>query len=378
MKASIVLCPGDGIGGEVLAEARAVLEDVAQRFGHAFTFTEHPIGGVAIDQTGQPLPEATLAACRAADAVLLGAVGGPRWDDPALKVRPEQGLLGLRRALGLYANLRPILAYRPLASVSPLKGDRLTDVNILFIRELTGGIYFGEPRRREERGGRVTAVDTMVYTDEEIRRVVRLAFRLSQGRRRHVTSIDKANVLETSRLWRQIVLEVARDFPDVRLDHQLVDSASMRIITQPQHYDVVVTENLFGDILTDESAVLSGALGLLPSASLGEGTLGLYEPVHGSAPDIAGRGVANPIGAILSAAMLLRHSLGLETCARAIEAAVALAIEAGARTTDLGGQLGTREMGAAVRARLEHAEDEDRQRHTAADLMRYLEYACRS
>jgi 3-isopropylmalate dehydrogenase len=374
MKATIVLLPGDGIGAEVVAEGRAMLEAVAGRFGHTLRFEEHPIGGVAIDRTGSPLPESTLAACRAADAILLGAVGGPKWDDPAAKVRPEQGLLGLRRELDLFANLRPILAYPQLAAASPLKGDRLADVNILFVRELTGGIYFGKPRLRETVNGRVRAVDTMVYTDEEIRRVARCAFRLAQGRRRHVTSIDKANVLETSRLWRQTVIEVAREFPDTRLEHQLVDSAAMRLILAPRSYDVVVTENLFGDILTDEAAVLAGSLGFLPSASLGEGKLGLYEPVHGSAPDIAGKGVANPVGAILSAGMLLRHSLGLEREARAVEGAVALAIAEGARTADVGGSLGTRAMGEAVRARL--AAQDDAEAH--ADMMRYLEYACRS
>ena len=352
MKATIALLPGDGIGAEVVAQARRVLEDVAGRHGHELVFDEHPIGGVAIDQTGTALPEDTLGACRAADAVLLGAVGGPRWDDPSLKVRPEQGLLGLRRALGVYANLRPILTYPKLASVSPVKAERLANVNILFIRELTGGLYFGEPRRRETYAGGVRAIDTMVYTDEEIRRVVRLAFRLAEGRRRHVTSIDKANVLETSRLWRQVAIQVAAEHPDVRLDHQLVDSASMRVIADPQQYDVVVTENLFGDILTDEASVLSGALGLLPSASLGDSSLGLYEPVHGSAPDIAGKGLANPIGAILSAAMLLRHSLGLEAEAHMIEGAVALALDSGARTVDLGGKMSTEEMTDAIRARL--------------------------
>jgi 3-isopropylmalate dehydrogenase len=370
MKAAIVLLPGDGIGAEVVAEAVAVLDEVADRWGHRWSYARHLIGGGAIDATGTPLPDETLAACRAADAVLLGAVGGPKWDDPSAKVRPEQGLLGIRRALGLFANLRPVLAYPQLAAVSPIKGERLADVNILFVRELTGGIYFGQPRLREVANGRVRAVDTMVYTDEEIRRVVRLAFRLATGRRRRVTSIDKANVLETSRLWRQTVLEVAKEHPDVALDHQLVDSASMRIITSPRDYDVVVTENLFGDILTDEAAVLGGSLGLLPSASLGEGRLGLYEPVHGSAPDIAGKGVANPIGAILSAAMLLRHSLGLETEARAVEGAVAAAIAEGARTADVGGKLGTRAMGDAVRARLGGEEQ--------ADMMRYLATACRS
>lgn len=371
MKATIALLPGDGIGTEVVAEATEVLEEIGARFGHTFRFASHLIGGAAMDQTGSPLPESTLTACRAADAILLGAVGGPRWDDPSAKLRPEQGLLGLRQALGLFANLRPVLAYPQLASVSPIKADRLHDVNILFIRELTGGIYFGKPRVREEANGRVRAIDTMVYTDEEVRRVVKLAFRLAAGRRRRVTSIDKANVLETSRLWRQVVVEVAQDHPDIALDHQLVDSASMRIITSPRSYDVVVTENLFGDILTDESAVLSGSLGLLPSASLGEGTLGLYEPVHGSAPDIAGRGLANPIGAILSAAMLLRHSLGLETEARTVEAAVATAIAEGARSADLGGTLGTRRLGEAIRSRIGQGEE-------SSDMMSYLAYACRS
>ncbi len=368
--AKIVLLPGDGIGPEVVRAARVVLETAAQEDGIALEFDAHLIGGAAIDATGSPLPDETLQACQKADAVLLGAVGGPKWDDPTAKVRPEQGLLGLRRALGLYANLRPVLAYPQLASVSPIKGDRLADVNILFVRELTGGIYFGQPRLREAADGGVRAVDTMVYTDAEIRRVVRMAFRLAAGRRRRVTSIDKANVLETSRLWRQIVVEVAAEHPDVRLDHQLVDSASMRLIAAPRDYDVVVTENLFGDILTDEAAVLSGALGLLPSASLGDSTLGLYEPVHGSAPDIAGKGIANPIGAILSAAMLLRHSLGLEAEAHAVESAVAAAIAEGARSADLGGRMTTRAMGAAVRARLDASDH--------SDMMRYLAYSCRS
>ena len=348
MKATIVLLPGDGIGGEVVAEARAVLEAVAARSGHQLAFEEQLIGGAAIDGTGSPLPEVTLERCRQADAVMLGAVGGPKWDDPTAKVRPEQGLLGLRRELALYGNLRPIHVYPQLAAASPLKADRLAGVNILFVRELTGGVYFGKPRGRETENGKVRAFDTMVYSEDEIRRVVRMAFRLADGRRKHVTSIDKANVLESSRLWRQIALEVAKEFPGTRLDHQLVDSAAMRLITQPRDYDVVVTENLFGDILTDEAAVLTGSLGLLPSASIGEGTLGLYEPVHGSAPDIAGKGIANPLGAILSAALLLRHSLGLEAEARVVEGAVARAIADGARTADLGGTLTTRAMGDAV------------------------------
>jgi 3-isopropylmalate dehydrogenase len=267
--------------------------------------------------------------------VLLGAVGGPKWDDPRAKVRPEQGLLGLRRALGLYANLRPVRVHPALAGASPLKEDRIAGVDVLFVRELTGGLYFGQPRLRETVGGRTRAVDTLEYTDEEIRRVVRLAFRLARGRRKHVTSVDKANVLESSRLWREVAVEVASEYPDVKLEHQLVDSAAMRLITAPRAFDVVVTENMFGDILTDEAAVLAGSLGLLPSASLGDGRRGLYEPIHGSAPDIAGEGVANPLGTISSVALLLRHSLGLEEEARAVEAAVDAVILQGARTADM-------------------------------------------
>ena len=347
MKARVVLLPGDGIGPEVVAAARAVLERAASRAGHALAFDEHLIGGAAIDATGEPLPASTLEACRGADAALLGAVGGPRWDDPRAPVRPEQGLLAIRRELGLFANLRPVRTWPELADASPLKPDRLAGVDILFVRELTGGLYFG-PRARERGEDGERAYDTMLYTDGEIRRVVALAFRLAAGRRRRVTSVDKANVLESSRLWRQIVLEIAASHPDIAVDHQLVDSAAMRIITSPGAFDVIVTENMFGDILTDEASVLSGSLGLLPSASLAEGRFGLYEPIHGSAPDIAGTGAANPLGAILSAAMLLRHSLGLDAEATAIERAVDAAIASGARTRDLGGTLGTEAMTAAV------------------------------
>ena len=335
MKANVVLLAGDGIGPEIVAQGRAVLERVATKFGHGFVFHDHLIGGIAIDATGEPLPKETLAACEGADAILLGAVGGPKWDDPRAAVRPEQGLLGIRRALGLYANLRPVRVHPALAASSPLKADRVDGVDILFVRELTGGLYFGKPRFRETVGGRTRAVDTLEYSDDEIRRVVRLAVRLALGRQKLVTSVDKANVLESSRLWREVATEVAAETPAVRLEHQLVDSCAMRLVTSPKAFDVVVTENMFGDILTDEAAVLTGSLGLLPSASLGEGTLGLYEPIHGSAPDIAGRGVANPLGTIMSAAMLLRHSLGLEAEARAVESAVDGAITAGARTADL-------------------------------------------
>jgi 3-isopropylmalate dehydrogenase len=363
MKANIVLLGGDGIGPEVVAQGRVVLESVASRFGHEVTFEERLIGGAAIDMAGDPLPKETLTACERADAVLLGAVGGPKWDDPRAPVRPEQGLLGLRRALGLYANLRPVRVHPALAGASPLKEDRLAGVDLLFVRELTGGLYFGKPRLRETVHGRTRAVDTLEYTDDEIRRVVRLALRLARGRRRLVTSVDKANVLESSRLWREVAIAEAGapEHAGVRLEHQLVDSAAMRLITAPRAFDVVVTENMFGDILTDEAAVLAGSLGLLPSASLGEGSRGLYEPIHGSAPDIAGKGVANPLGTISSVALLLRHSLGLEAEARAVESAVEEAIASGARTADMmpsgsngtgTGPISTREMGRAVASRV--------------------------
>lgn len=354
MNANIVLLPGDGIGPEVVNEARLVLDAVAKLFGHTFQYSTHLLGGCAIDATGTAMPEATLKACQASDAILLGAVGGPKWDDPQAKVRPEQGLLAIRKGLGLYANLRPVKAIPSLAKLSPLKPERVAGVDFIVIRELTGGLYFGQPKGRTQTPQGEQAVDTLVYTEGEIRRIVRLAFQLARNRRKLVTSIDKANVLESSRLWRKIAIEVGKEFPDVKLEHQLVDSAAMRLITHASQFDVIVTENMFGDILTDEAAVLAGSLGLLPSASLGEGKLGLYEPIHGSAPDIAGKGIANPTGTILSAAMLLRHSLGLEAEARAIEAAVSAAIDEGIHTGDLGAAkpVNTTQMGDAVRARL--------------------------
>jgi 3-isopropylmalate dehydrogenase len=353
----IVLLPGDGIGPEVVAEGRRALEHMASVFGHAFRFNEQLIGGAAIDATGDPLPSETLAACEKADAVLLGAVGGPKWDDPRAKVRPEQGLLAIRQALGLYANLRPVRVHPALASASPIKAERVEGADILFIRELTGGLYFGKPRLRETVGGRVRAVDTLEYTDEEVRRVVKLAFRLAAGRRKLVTSVDKANVLESSRLWREVAMEVGAKHPDIKLEHQLVDSCAMRLVTAPKSFDVIVTENMFGDILTDEASVLAGSLGLLPSASLGDGKRGLYEPIHGSAPDIAGKGIANPLGTIASTAMLLRHSLGLEDEARAVERAVDGVVTAGKRTGDMGPgeRVSTREMGEAVCALIARA-----------------------
>ena len=336
MKARIVTLPGDGVGPEVTAAAVAVLKAVAAHYQHDFVFEEHAIGGAAIDAFGEPLPAASLAACKAADAVLLGAVGGPKWSDPNATVRPEQGLLALRAALAVYANLRPLQVHPALANLSPLKNDKLKNVDVLFVRELTGGAYFGAKTRTHD-----TATDECKYTAHEIERVVRRAFELARGRRKHLTSVDKANVLETSRLWRSTVRRIASDYPDVTVEHQLVDSMAMLLLTQPSHYDVVVTENLFGDILTDEAAAIAGSLGLLPSASLGDGSNGLYEPIHGSAPDIAGKGVANPIGAILSAAMLLRHSLKLESEAATIEAAVDKVLRDGPRTRDIGGEAGT-------------------------------------
>ena len=340
MKARIVTLPGDGVGPEVTAAAVAVLKTVAARYEHAFAFEEQLIGGIAIDATGEPLPAASLAACRSADAVLLGAVGGPKWSDPNAPVRPEQGLLALRAALGVYANLRPLQVHPALANLSPLKNEKLKDVDVLFVRELTGGAYFGAKTRTAD-----AATDECRYTEAEIERVVRRAFALARERRHHLTSVDKANVLETSRLWRNVVQRLAAEYRDVTVEHQLVDSMAMLLLTQPSRYDVVVTENLFGDILTDEAAALAGSLGLLPSASLGEGKRGLYEPIHGSAPDIAGQGVANPTGAMLSAAMLLRHSLGLEEEAQCVEAAVSQVLEHGPRTRDVGGHGNT----AAVR-----------------------------
>ncbi len=358
MKAKITLLPGDGIGPEIVDATRRVLEAVASKSGHAFAFSTHLIGGIAIDETGVPLPDDTIVACRSADAVLLGAVGGPKWDDPTATVRPEQGLLGMRKALKLFANVRPVKLFRGLEGASPLKAERLRGVDLVFIRELTGGIYFGEPKGKETRNGKRTGFDTLVYDESEIRRIVELAFDVARKRRRRVTSIDKANVLASMQVWREVATEVGKDNPDVELEHQLVDSAAMRLVTDPSSFDVIVSGNMFGDILSDEGAVLTGSLGLLPSASLGEGKLGLYEPIHGSAPDIAGRGIANPLGTILSAAMLLRHSLDLDLDAKTVEDAVQKVLDSGLRTADLGGgerSLGTTAMADAVIAAIEGA-----------------------
>ncbi len=352
MKANLILLPGDGIGPEVVAQAVRVLEAVAHGFGHQFSYSERLIGGCSIDRHGVALTDEVLADCRSAHAVLLGAVGGPKWDDPAARVRPEQGLLGLRKGLGVFANLRPVRVHPSLANASPLKPEKLAGVDILVIRELTGGLYFGQPKGRQRSDGRERAVDTLEYYDYEVQRVVELAFRLASDRRGKVTSVDKANVLESSRLWRQVANTIAAEHENVVLEHMLVDTASMRLISSPASFDVLVTENMFGDILTDEASVLAGSMGLLPSASLGDGGPGLYEPIHGSAPDIAGKGLANPIGTILSAALLLRHSLQLEAEATAVEAAVDAVLTSGARTADLGGALGTTAMADAILRRL--------------------------
>ncbi|HVV99469.1 MAG TPA: 3-isopropylmalate dehydrogenase [Planctomycetaceae bacterium] len=351
MDANVVLLAGDGIGPEVVSEAERVLRAVADRFGHRFEFAHRPMGGNAIDSHGTPLPDDTLDACKASDAVLLGAVGGPKWDDPAAKTRPEAGLLKLRKELGLFANLRPIKPHPALIDASPLKRHIIEGVDVLFVRELTGDVYFGESGRRPHATGE-EAYNVMIYNTEEIERVVRLAANAARQRRKKLTSVDKANVLEVSRLWRSTAARVmANEFPDVAYDVVLVDAMAMHLISRPRDFDVVVTANLFGDILTDEGSMLPGSLGLLPSASLGHSGPGLYEPIHGSAPDIAGKGIANPLATILAGAMLLRHSLRMETEAEAIEAAVTSVLNAGWRTKDIaaGGKcISTREMGERV------------------------------
>jgi 3-isopropylmalate dehydrogenase len=353
----IAVFAGDGVGTEVINEARKVIEEVATASGHQFEYNEMLMGGCAIDAYGTALRDEDLEQARSADAVLFGAVGGPKWDDPAAAIRPEQGILKIRKALGLYANLRPVATQPVLAHASPVKTEIIRGTDILVVRELTGGIYFGRPSRQwRERRGRV-AVDTLVYREYEIERVVRLAFEQAMARKRRVTSVDKANVLSSSRLWRSVVTEVARDYPEVALEHMLIDAMTMKLIQQPSAYDVIVTENMFGDILTDEASVLGGSLGLLPSASLGAPGSGgrrpgLYEPIHGTAPDIAGQGKANPAGAILSAAMLLRISFGLEQEALSVERSVARALADGFLTADLGGTTSTTAFGDAVRERL--------------------------
>ncbi|MBK5188956.1 MAG: 3-isopropylmalate dehydrogenase [Gemmatimonadaceae bacterium] len=344
MRAHIALLPGDGIGPEVVSEGVRVLRAVAERWGHTFETSAALIGGAAIDATGNPLPDDTVALCRASDAILLGAVGGPGWDNPRAKVRPEQGLLGIRKALGLFANVRPVTVHPTLVASSPLRAEKLEGVDLVVVRELTGGIYFGEKSRTSLGADGERAMDVCTYSTMEIERVVRVAGALATTRRGKLTSVDKANVLETSRLWREVTMRVvAEEFPGLEIEHLLVDACAMHLLQRPASFDVIVTENMFGDILTDEASVLAGSIGLLPSASLGASverdgrrtTPGIYEPIHGSAPDIAGKGLANPVGTIASVAMLLRHSLGLEEEARAVEKAVYDALDNGALTADL-------------------------------------------
>ena len=353
MKATITLLPGDGIGPEVVAEGRKVLDIIAARYNHTFTFSEQLAGGIAIDETGHPLPEETLGACLNSDAVLLGAVGGPKWSDPLAKVRPEQGLLQLRKSLNAFANLRPVKVFDALADASPLKMERVKGVDIMFVRELTGGIYFGQPSGREMVPEGRSGHDTMRYNEMEIRRVLKVGFELARGRRGKVTSVDKANVLATMRVWREVAHEVAAEYPDIEYEDVLVDAMAMYLINRPAAFDVVVTGNMFGDILSDEASMITGSLGMLPSAALGEaGSIGLYEPIHGSAPDIAGKGIANPLATILSVAMMLRWSFGLHTEADAVETAVSHILAAGHRTGDIAGPgqkpVGTVEMGDLV------------------------------
>lgn len=347
MRALIAALPGDGIGPEVTAEGLRVLRAVAQCFGHTFDIEEGLVGGAAIDSWDEPLPLHTRALVRRADAVLLGAVGGPKWDHPTWRVRPEQGLLALRQAMGTYANIRPVRVFDAARAFSPVRPERLVGVDLVVVRELTGGLYFGEKRRSRRDDGVEVASEDCTYTSTEVERVVRVAATLARTRRGKVSSVDKANVLETSRLWREVASRIMRDeFADLEFDHVLVDACAMHLIRDPARFDVIVTENLFGDILTDEASVLAGAIGLLPSASLGEPRapgaatrIGLYEPIHGSAPDIAGQGKANPVGMILSVAMLLRSSLYLDAEAAAVERAVESAVADGWRTVDLAADL---------------------------------------
>lgn len=353
----IALMPGDGVGVEVTPEAVRVLETVGRRAGIGLEFEPALVGGAAIDATGTPLPESALALCKAADAILFGAVGGPRWDGAPQEQRPERGLLRIRKELDLYANLRPARCFPMLVDASPLKPSVVEGTDIMVVRELTGGLYFGEPRGVERQaGGGQRAVNTMAYTTAEIERVARTGFEVARQRRKRLTSVDKANVLVVSQLWRDVVTAVARDYPDVTLEHVLVDNCAMALVNRPTQFDTIVTENTFGDILSDEAAILAGSMGMLPSASLG-GRVGLYEPVHGSAPDIAGQGVANPIAAILSAAMLLRYSLGRGEDADRVEAAVVRVLEQGHRTRDIAQAgtttVGTRQMGDLIVRELE-------------------------
>jgi 3-isopropylmalate dehydrogenase len=342
MRFRIARLAGDGIGPEVVAQAVEVLKETGKLFGHDFEIESALIGGIAIDKTGSALPEETLKLAKKSDAVLFGAVGDPKFDDPKVKVRPEDGLLAIRKGLKLFANLRPVRVYDELIDGAVLKPDVIRSADFVFVRELTGGLYFGKPKKRwQTPGGLRKSVDSMAYNEREIERIVRAGFELARSRKKKLTSVDKANVLESSRLWRQIAIEVSRDYPDVLLEHMLVDTCAMRILLTPRDFDVLVTENTFGDILTDEASMLAGSMGMLPSASLsgipkqGERIFGLYEPIHGSAPTIAGKGIANPLATILSLAMLLRYSLNLEREAKAVENSVEAVLKAGFRTCDI-------------------------------------------
>ncbi len=353
MNLNICLCPGDGIGTEVTGEAVRVLEHVCRSFGHTLETSEALLGGIAIHETGSPFPDDTRAKCLAADATLMGAVGLPEFDYWPPEKRPERGLLGIRNALGVYANLRPVRSYQALLDASPLKNDRIEGTDMIIVRELLGGVYYGTPRGISGEGPDERGTNTMTYTRAEIERVTRMAFHLARGRRKKVTSVDKSNVLEVSQLWRRVVTEVAAEFPDVELDHLLVDNCAMQLVLNPKRFDIVLMENMFGDILSDEGAVLAGSIGMLPSASIGDQKpsgvwVGLYEPVHGSAPDIAGQNQANPLGAIGSVAAMLEYSFGLKAEAAAVNAAMEKVLNAGRVTRDLGGDATTEDVGSAV------------------------------
>jgi 3-isopropylmalate dehydrogenase len=363
VKYNLAVLPGDGIGPEVTDEGIKVLKATGSKFGHQFDLQEGLVGGIAIDRTGEALPQETLKICRKADAVLLGAVGGPKWDDPKARTRPEDGLLALRKALGLFANLRPVKVFPMLVDSTNLKPEVVDGVDLIFIRELTGGLYFGRPKRQWQTSRGRRAVDTMAYSEQEIARIIKVGFELARGRSKRLISVDKANVLESSRLWRQVAMEISKEYTDVELEHMLVDACAMRLIQNPKYLDVVVTENTFGDILTDEASMLAGSMGMLPSASLagvpqeGIGTFGLYEPIHGSAPRRAGQNLANPLAIILSVAMMLRYSFTLVKEAKAIEAAVNETLTEGYRTYDIMAegkrQVGTKEMGDLIAAKVE-------------------------
>ncbi|MDD4860006.1 MAG: 3-isopropylmalate dehydrogenase [Dehalococcoidales bacterium] len=362
MKFKIMVLPGDGVGSEVVAEGVKALNAVGKKYGHSFDYTYGLVGGAAIDVQGTALAPETLALCKKSEGVLFGAVGGPKWDDPKAQVRPEDGILALRKGLGLFANLRPVKLYPMLIDSSPIKPDIVRGTDFIFIRELTGGLYFGKPKKQWQTARGERAVDTMAYSEKEITRIVHVGFELARSRRKKLVSVDKANVLQTSRLWRQVATGLAKEYPDVELEHMLVDSCSMRLIQQPTYFDIVVTENTFGDILTDEASMLAGSMGMMPSASLaaipkeGEKSFGLYEPIHGSAPKRAGQNLVNPIATILSAAMLLRYSLALPKEAQAVEAAVEAVLKDGYRTYDIMGddtkKVGTREMGDLVAGKI--------------------------